>query len=182
MSLSLNKQVVIGGSVIFVWVVYTFAAFVYFTNQKLVSFDPSNSLMGASGAQIATDLYQLADFNSTAFDRTKPSIIHFIDNDCKCQNTSLAHIKEIDLLAQQHNYNVTTVNVSDYVSLLPLVTSVPSIAILGNNGEFVYFGPYGEGLACSETAGFAQAMLNNYLKGYNAELIASEAKGCYCNI
>jgi len=61
-----------------------------------------------------------------------------------------------------------------------LIPSTPSIAIIDDNGNTLYFGPYGEGIGCSQTGGYAKTMLNNYILGYSDQLIVTSAKGCYC--
>ena len=63
------------------------------------------------------------------------------------------------------------------------VFQVPGMAVsVVHNGEVVYFGPYGAGLACSQTSGYAQTILNNFIKGYAANFIIKNAKGCYCKV
>ncbi|WP_413699741.1 DUF6436 domain-containing protein [Psychromonas sp. KJ10-10] len=63
-----------------------------------------------------------------------------------------------------------------------IIPSTPSVAIISNMGEVIYYGPYGQGIACSQTAGYAQTMLKNYLKGYIGNVVIKDAKGCYCSL
>jgi hypothetical protein len=44
-----------------------------------------------------------------------------------------------------------------------------------------YLGYYSIGLACSESNGYVEAVLQNYAQGYNSNLIISDAKGYYCH-
>lgn len=159
-------------SVIVIWIGVTIAAFAYFIDSKLIDFNDNNK-------SNYLDRHKLADSLKKYIEPTKRStVLHFKQPDCQCQQFSEAHIKNINDIASENNFNVKTITIEGD-ALLP---ATPSVAILNNLGEIVYFGPYGEGLACSQTNGFAQAMLTNFIKGYSADLIIEEAKGCYCKV
>jgi len=159
-------------SVLFIWLSVTVAAFVYFIDSKLVSFNFDNKLSDVGHQQLANSLKQYiepTDYNT---------ILHFYQPNCQCQQYSEAHIQDINNMAEANNFSVKNINIKDHM----LVPATPSVAILNNSGEIVYFGPYGEGLACSQTSGYAQTILNNFIKGYDANLIIKEAEGCYCKV
>ena len=62
---------------------------------------------------------------------------------------------------------------ADSISWLP---ATPALLVLGQKGELLYLGPYGEGLGCSENTEIPITILNNYAKGYASKLIHNQAK------
>ena len=64
------------------------------------------------------------------------------------------------------------------LTFLVVIPSTPSVAFADKKGGILYFGPYGLGLGCSDTVGYAKTMLGNYLKGYSANILVKDAKGC----
>lgn len=161
--------------IIVIWLVFTFLAFSYFINNNLVFFDKNNKLKGINNQDFAM---HLTKFTPDLLNNSTGTIIHFSNGSCHCNQLSDKHIGEIDQLAQVNNFNVLSVN----VQIDNFIPSTPSIAILDNVGELIYFGPYGDGLSCSNTTGFAKTVLKNHIKGYSANLILNNAKGCYCPV
>jgi hypothetical protein len=157
-------------AVLVIWLSLTIAAFAYFIDNKLVDFNADNKLSYLDHQQLSSSLSQ---YNEPSDNNT---ILHFSQPNCQCQSFSEAHISDMNSLAKANNFKVKNITIKDQ-TLLP---ATPSVAIVNKHGEVVYFGPYGEGIACSQTSGFAQTMLNNFIKGYAANLIIKDAKGCYC--
>lgn len=141
----------------------------------MVNFDPENKLAELQYQDVATQLQPYINNSSAQF---QGSVLHFSTSGCGCQIYSEAHIKEINQLASDHNFNITNIVISEH----DIIPATPAIAIMGNSGELIYFGPYGQGIACSQTSGYAQTILKNYLKGYISNTVVKEAKGCYCPI
>ncbi|MBA6231925.1 MULTISPECIES: DUF6436 domain-containing protein [unclassified Colwellia] len=161
--------------VLTVWVVFTLSAFGYFTKGRLVDFDESNKLAGIEYQQLSDDFTRYTyQENMTG----RNTILHFSTPSCYCQKFSEKHIQDLNKLADVNNFIVKNVVVAQH----NIIPSTPSVALIDETGKVVYFGPYGQGLACSKTTGYAQTMLNNYLKGYTANIVVKEAKGCYCNV
>ena len=167
---AINKQQIL---IVLLWLVFTFMAFQYLTLARLKDFDPTGMLLSKSASQFVQQL----NTNNGNLQQSN-TVIHFQQANCQCNKASESHAKNLEQLSHEHGFNFIRVELTD-PNIIP---STPSTAILGNHGELVYFGPFGEGLDCSQTTGYALTMLNNYLKGYSAELIVSSAKGCYCNI
>tara|TARA_R110001583_G_scaffold10698_7_gene49170 strand:+ start:22251 stop:22751 length:501 start_codon:yes stop_codon:yes gene_type:complete len=155
------------------WLSFTVLAFSYFINDKLKDFDADNKLANITALSLAP---QIRSFLSS--DSAENSIIHLSKKNCGCQATSEVHIQEINNIALVNHFNVINVVLEEHDTL----PSTPSIAIINNAGEVIYYGPYGQGIACSQTAGYAQTVLKNYLKGYMSNIIIKEAKGCYCKL
>lgn len=172
--------------IIVVWLSFIVAAFVYFAKERLSGFDEQGKLTGFDVASLGAALQPLNNSYSESsnqlknaeLEATQPAttIVHFSDPNCACQQYSEQHIQAIDALARANNIEVRHYAIASH----PVIPSTPSIAILNPAGAIVYFGPYGQGLYCSQTNGYAQTVLNNLIKGYSAYLIVREAKGCYC--
>lgn len=162
-------------AIVFVWLSLTIAAFAYFINDRLVSFNFDDKLNGIEHQQLAIALKPYA----AAFaDNKANTVLHFSQPNCKCQQYSKGHIEDINKIAEEYKFNVANITLTEHL----IVPATPSIAILNNLGKVIYFGPYGEGLACSQTSGYAQTILNNFIKGYAANFIIKDAKGCYCKV
>lgn len=184
-----NKATRLQFVIIALWIIFTIAAFAYFTKDKLVSFDEKNKLENIDYKDFSTYLTPYIESSndnntneySTSFsnnDIKTPRVIHFSKPDCDCQKFSENHIEDINKLARANGFEIQSV----IINKDDIIPSTPSIAITDSSGDVIYFGPYGQGLACSQTSGYAQTMLNNYLQGYTANLVIKRAKGCYCTV
>jgi hypothetical protein len=162
-------------TIVLVWLTFTIAAFGYAITDKLVSFDNSQKLQGIEHQQLATSI---KPYIEPLLNNKGTTVLHFSQDNCDCQKTSDRHIQEIDQIANKNAFNVINVVISEH----DIIPATPSVAIVDEGGAVVYFGPYGQGLACSQTFGYAQTILNNFLKGYSANIIIKEAKGCYCQL
>lgn len=162
-------------SIVIAWLSFTVAAFGYAISDKLVSFDLSHKLQGIEHQQLAIYIKPFIDTSIKGFSNT---IVHFAKPNCDCQKTSEAHIQSVNKIATDNSFNIINVAINKH----EIIPSTPSVAIIDDKGEVIYFGPYGQGIACSQTSGYAQTMLNNYVKGYSDNVIIKDAKGCYCEL
>lgn len=161
--------------IVIVWLSFTVAAFVYLVSEKLVSFDLESKLAGIGHLQLAT---ALKPYVESVLPGKGNTVLHFSTPDCDCQQYSAAHIEDINKIATANDFSIIEVVINEH----NFIPATPSVAIIDLLGEVIYFGPYGQGLACSKTSGYAQTMLNNFVKGYKANIIIKEAKGCYCRV
>lgn len=159
--------------ILVLWISFTVLAFAYFIDNKLVDFDAEHKLENMTAQEFAPHLSPFLGTNDNV-----SRIIHFSKKNCDCQQTSELHIKEINNLASESHFDIINIELKEH----DIIPSVPSIAIMSKTGEVIYYGPYGQGIACSQTAGYAQTMLKNYLKGYVSNVIIKDAKGCYCSL
>jgi len=161
--------------ILIAWITFTLFAFGYFIQDRLVSFDSKEKLKGVEHQELSA---HLAPYSIQEGNKGKQTVLHFSTPNCDCQTYSDKHIQEINELADEHNFTIKNIEIYEH----DVIPSTPSIALMDESGEVVYFGPYGQGLACSETSGYAQTILNNYLKGYSDNIVIKEAKGCYCSV
>lgn len=150
-------------------------ALAYFSKERLVDFDMDNKLQGIDHLQLGNYLKVYRPLPKKGLGN---SVIHFSKPDCACQKFSQAHIQDINRIAHDNQFNVANVVIEQH----DVIPATPSVAILDESGDIIYFGPYGQGLGCSETSGFAQTMLKNFLHGFSANIVIEEAKGCYCSL
>ncbi|XQW84454.1 DUF6436 domain-containing protein [Thalassotalea piscium] len=160
--------------ILFVWISFTVLAFSYFVSERLVSFDSHHKLDNIAYQELSNYLAPYLINNN----KTEQTILHFTQKECTCQQYSEQHIQDINKIATDHGFNIKNIIVDDDT----FIPSTPSVALLDHSGQVIYFGPYGQGVGCSQTSGYAKTMLNNYLKGYSANIIIKEAKGCYCAV
>jgi hypothetical protein len=139
----------------------------------MVLFDASEKLKDLSTHQIAKHFERYIVKQNTTPSTT---ILHFSNESCRCNQFSEKHINDINTIAVVNHINVLSITINED----QLIPSIPSVAIIDQLGELIYFGPYGEGASCSKTSGFAKTILENYMKGYTANLVVNDAKGCYC--
>ena len=173
-----NKKITLFHYVIFVlWLTFTLAAAIYFISGRLVKFDPEGKLSGKSSPFVMQELRKIEQLKNVNLSDT---IIHFTSADCSCTQYSEEHKSAINKQAGQDGFNV--INVSLPAHLSSIIPSTPAILIVSNTQKLLYLGPYSIGLACTQSNGYVETVLQNYAKGYSTNLILNEAKGCYCNI
>lgn len=159
------------------WLGLTFFAANYFISGRLMPFDPNMRLSGQDSLAVIKQVREIAALNKVDLSKT---IVHFTSNECSCTQYSDAHKQAIDKQAKSDGFTVININLPS--DLLTIIPSTPAILITGVVEELLYFGPYSAGLACSESNGYVEAVLQNYAQGYNSDLVISDVKGCYCNI
>ena len=159
-----------------VWLVYTIFATAYFIGEKLVDFDPEDKLLNVNEQKIITTLKD----NDVISKDAQNMVIHFIQKGCSCSANSEKHKLEITNTSQAAGFQVLHVSVTKDISAI--IPSVPSTVIIGQETELVYLGPYAIGIDCASSASLVQIVFNNYIKGYNSNLIMRQVKGCFCNV
>lgn len=161
----------------FLWLVLTLIAAIYFITGRLTLFDPNMKLSGTVSNSIIKHVRELEVLKKVNLSNT---IIHFSSNNCSCTQYSEDHKEIINKKAKLDGFNV--INIHLPTDTLTVIPSTPSILIIDEAEKLLYFGPYSAGLACSESNGYVEMVLQNYAQGYNSGLVINDVKGCYCNI
>jgi len=173
-----NKKITrVHYAVFILWLVFTVVTAIYFISGRLVSYDPEEKLTGQDSVFVMQELRKIAQLNSVDLSDT---IIHFTSDHCSCTQYSEAHKKEINEQAGLTGFKVINVNLP--ANLSTIIPSTPSIMIVSDTQTLLYLGPYSIGLACTESNGYVETVMNNYVKGYPSNLILNDASGCYCNL
>jgi len=159
------------------WLLGTLIIGAYFINSRLVEFDPDNKLTGEESDLVIQQMMHIDGLENVDLSHT---IIHFTGDNCACDAFSENHKREIDQRAKLEGFKVLNIHLAkNSTSIIP---STPAILIVGKMKELLYLGPYSVGLACSQSNGYVETILNNYAKGFRSELIVNKAEGCYCHL
>lgn len=153
------------------WCIFTLAAFTLFNFQRLQFFDPKGKVKNMTTSQFEKRLVKVLPV------KMPKTLVHFSQTDCECNKASQRHIEQLNKSARENLYHIENIE----IKASSFIPSTPSIAIIDEFGSLAYFGPYGEGLDCAQTNGFAFTVFNNLLQGFSSELIVELAQGCYCN-
>lgn len=145
----------------------------YFINQRLADFDPKEQLKGVSNQAFLSQLQTLPELQRL---QGQATIVHFTSEDCACTQFSEAHKADINTLANTLGFNILKIKVDSDTP----IPATPSVAIISETAQLLYYGPYSTGLACSESNGYVELVLDNYAKGFPAKLMVTETEGCYC--
>ncbi|MFC4700930.1 DUF6436 domain-containing protein [Glaciecola siphonariae] len=131
-------------------------------------------------------------------------IVHIRSSEpCFCESLVASHANKLDALVAKQNTqsnpavndasitNVYYIDLSQHPSLTALVPSTPAIAVINEQEQLVYYGPYAQGSGCFSSAGEVDAVIRKELMeqrtarsesiGKNSAVIRAEARGCYCN-
>ena len=168
--------------VFLLWLCLTLVAAIYFIGNRLILFDPLNKLSGKGSSVIIENIkqnIQLSSSMSGSFNLSN-TIIHFTSDNCSCTQFSKDHKVAINDKAIGDAFRVINIKLPEESPII--IPSTPSILIVNKAEELLYFGPYSAGLACSESNGYVETVLQNYANGFNSNLIINDVKGCYCNI
>jgi hypothetical protein len=172
-----NKTLGLRHYIVFVcWLIGTIVAAAYFISGRLQPFDPELKLSTKNSIALLEQLNEIDQLKGVDVNNT---IIHFTSDDCSCTQFSHDHKQSINLQADIDGFKVINVNLPDHVA--SLIPSTPAILIIGQEKTLLYFGPYSIGLACTQSNGYVETVLQNYAKGYAASLIINDASGCYCH-
>lgn len=172
-----NKKIGARHYIVFAcWLIGTIIAATYFISGRLLPFDPEQKLSTKNSIALLAQLNEIDQLKNVDL---KNTIIHFTSDDCFCTQYSDDHKRSINQQADLDGFNVFNVNLPAHVA--PLIPSTPAILIIGQEKQLLYFGPYSIGLACTQSNGYVETVLQNYAKGYAASLIINDASGCYCN-
>ncbi len=189
------------------WLLFTLVAFWWFQFKNIQSFSPSPTSEQRDYFKPSGLAQQLAQISQKLDDNTRPdqaTVFHFWNPDCPCSRFNTAHVRAItrqystkgvrfiviphpgvntnfnDLKEQAESNFGTTIHLIRAGEVhLP---SSPAAAVIGNDGQLAYFGPYSIGASCSATSGtFVEKTLDSILAGEHMRNINTAATGCYCD-
>jgi len=132
-------------TIVFIWLSVTIAAFGYFICGRLVNFNFNfdDKLNGVEHQQLAM---ALKPYTAALANNSTNTVLQFSQPGFQCQQYSKDQIQDINKIATEHQFNILNIALTEHL----IVPATPSIAILNNIGDVIYYGPYGEGLACSK--------------------------------
>jgi hypothetical protein len=158
------------------WLIFIVITAKYFIYDSLVAFDPKKKLAQDSSVIVNQIKFNLG-LDPKAATKT---IIHFTSQDCACTSYSTSHKSTINQKAVETGFTIKNIELSENNN--NLIPSTPAVLVLDETGGLIYLGPYAEGIECSVNSSVVDIVIQNYLKGFNANLIVNDTKGCYCNL
>ncbi|WP_395340121.1 DUF6436 domain-containing protein [Ningiella sp. W23] len=107
---------------------------------------------------------------------------------CFCEGLVQAHVKALNALAAD-KLSVMNVQLEPSSALASMVPSTPAVAVVDEDGDLAYFGPYSQGMGCFSRSGSINTLIQNVADGLHSyqkvqnktASIQAEASGCYCN-
>ncbi|WP_414829297.1 DUF6436 domain-containing protein [Alteromonas sp. H39] len=168
----------LGWGMLFAWAVAILAGLWLYNSKQIVSFDPDQVLAQAA-TSMAFDDNLVVELSKQG---VQPgSLVHLQTNAaCYCNTLTSAH--RDTLLSQLHNegYQATTIDISTIPGLHALLPTFPAIAVIDNNGQLRYLGPYATGYGCFTGETLIDNIVSIARSDYHGAVVQTEASGCFC--
>ncbi|AWB67274.1 hypothetical protein C2869_12850 [Saccharobesus litoralis] len=172
-----------------VWLVAMLLALQFQAKNQLSEFDPENKLLkltqaSTQGNELNKILAKIVAEYKTDVIGTAGTVLHFSTDNCFCYTLSQPHIQSVRQLSELHGYTNIEINLTKNkvnAKLWQLIPSVPAIAVINDEKQLIYFGPYSSGYNCSPDNGLAEPFITTK-QPHQLTTIASQEKGCYCNL
>lgn len=155
----------------------TVGLWLYSLNQ-LRPFDPHQQLAQAAA--------------SAGFDRTFADLLHkegigpgslvhlTTTRTCYCDTLSSGHGESLLSALPEESYQLKTLIVDPISDLGKLVPSIPALAVIGQDGNLKYLGPYAVGYGCLSGNTLSKLILSQLASVLPGALINTDASGCFC--
>lgn len=164
------------------WAVTILLGLGYASSSQLREFDPNSSLsQAAMQADFDSQFTQALNDVMGVSSRT---IVHFQTQDpCFCNTLSEQHQTELRQSLSDDGYELAVVNVPNTPQWRAWIPSFPALAVIGENRQLRYLGPYSAGYGCLSGENVVDAVVAlTQQTTYLGANISSESKGCYCNL
>ena len=189
------------------WLVVVVAGFWWFQFKDLREFATDSSVVFFEGGKFNNQLSALVKTGADNKDRI--TLVHFWDPDCSCNRFNEPHVKElIEIYAKQNIQFVIVARVAESAQTnevlararmtfnhpaviniisgrdlqLDAMPSTPAVAVMNNQQNLVYFGPYSVGAVCNVKNGaFVEKTLEDMSKGQARKQLNVLATGCFCS-
>ncbi|CCQ11297.1 Secreted protein, containing thioredoxin-like domain [Pseudoalteromonas luteoviolacea B = ATCC 29581] len=171
-----NLHKLIWPSLFLFWLTLASCLVYYVSAESVSKFDPNYTLVESS---LSPDFDE--EFINWLVTQTRidgRSVVHITSQECRCNLVSQRHRESVAKLAEDHLFNnlyITTDNPH-------FVPSTPAIAIIDEQNQLVYFGPYSTGYFCSAGDGIAEPFINGSYQANNRATVIADATGCYCHL
>lgn len=168
-------------ALITLWILYSFAAMLYFSTKDIRAFDPNGELQFAS-TDADFDLNVKKTFK-TVFNPLIKSAFHIQDKACSCSGLSDRHVRLLNIKLAKAGYSVQTLTPQDHTKIASLLPSLPALIIFDENGELAYLGPYSSGYFCGVKTSLIEPIVASIAANTHlGALVISDSDGCYCEI
>lgn len=170
----------IGGVFIALWGSAIVLGLWFYGQDQISDFDPNGQLY-ASAAQPHFDQTIVASLQELGVN--KASIVHLQANQhCYCNELSDIHQTELVQELSDAGYSLVKVNIEESPVLSQALSTFPALAIVDEDGNLRYLGPYATGYGCFTgdddlTKFVGRLALQENVLG---AVVNSDAEGCYC--
>ena len=176
---NLNDRIAI--SLFFIWLGATAFAFYWFSDAKLVKFDPDgllNTVLESQSSKLAYEQALKSELRQT-YGSLANSAFNISQSNCSCNQLLNTHLQTLNPWLEQKGFFIHNVN---YTGIKSYVPSSPAIIVFDENESLIYVGPYSTGYLCNSENGIVELAINSAIsfKGIPA-MILSDAQGCYCH-
>ena len=189
-----------------IWFIAASAIIYYVSITSLVEFDPkmklSEAIMSLSFEHELVSLLNSTKYNDASQnDSSSPDIssqvqakiYHFFQGDCYCERLASAHQSRLTRWSSQEGFSNINIDVKESRVLAKSIPSTPAVAVVNQQGELIYLGPYSRGAGCFADSGQIDDFLAAWIAQQNTgkskqsawqhsqnAIIDTDAKGCYC--
>ena len=164
-----------------VWATAILVALLISNSNQMQDFDPDASLAQAASQQdfdsAFTGMLQEAGVSNG-------SIVHLsADSNCFCNDLSKGHQYDITQSLADKGYEFNTLSLSENPAIGKLISHFPALAVIDNNGNLRYVGPYATGFGCFTGNDLVDDIARiATTEQYFGATVNTEARGCFCNV
>ena len=153
---------------IIVWLSVLVALLWYSGSGQLSHFSPNNTVIESK---------ELVDLVKSNHPVNKPILLHFFDQECRCNLVAEPHINSVKALAQKQQFTNVYIDINEHPKWKSRIPSTPAVLAINNN-QLQYFGPYSTGPSCLPGEGLIEPYLTTPT---TKPQILTDGFGCYCN-
>jgi len=153
----------------------------WYSQKQITAFDPSFLLQAAAST---------ASFDQTLYTALVSagiqgaSLVHFESSaPCYCNQLSRPHYDVLSQRLAAEGYHHQRVNIDDHPALAAIIPSVPALAVVDENHQLRYLGPYATGYGCF-TGRTLVGRIESLGKAEHpvGTAVMADAQGCFCQV
>ena len=146
---------------------------------QIKSFDPEN-ILGQAASQPEFDSLFAGELAQAGI--SPGTLVHIQSaNRCYCNQLTETHREELAVELQEEGFQLAQLSLNEHPAISQFVGHFPALAVVDNNGQLRYLGPYAMGYGCFTGKNLVAKItqLATSAEYYGAQ-VNSEVKGCFC--
>ena len=168
MQLSQRGKHCFAAVIILLWLGLSAAAFWYYQWRWNEQFSFQEQVALFNGNEFSELLKQASVAGSI-------TVVHLGRDGCFCNRFNEPHRQAI-----KEKYQPLGVAFRNATLPAELDLATPSVALVNDQGQLAYFGPYSDSLLCSLGDGLVEPLLDQMLQGYLPDVTHTTGVGCFC--
>ncbi|NQD96381.1 thiol-disulfide isomerase [Pseudomonas sp. CrR25] len=181
-----SRKTLLASALAALWLASMLAAYWWFENRYLRSFDERAALFSGAALRLPEPLAGPGPIR----------LVHFWDPACPCNVGNQQHLAELVehfaprgvafyAVQKPGSHGQLPASLGALRTLTQLrgaerIPASPAVAIWDRQGELAYFGPYSEGLTCNSSNSFIEPILEALAAGRAVNASNTLAVGCFC--